>query len=593
MGLNASREIFPRTAERLIFLNCSEDITGAFLAAQSEWFHEQGPRGENQLQVVCTASLKDSRLRAFCKHSGPVLLIGVAGTQVTLGPLQILGRSVCLACVQYWAATAGWNQADAAPGNQAGPEVVGLAVRLTAEAVSEFHRTGSVATLETSLTAVDVESEAATCHPIFPRRNCPACVNLPQRSSMNPSVHCSALTGIVQHVKSFEQPILGVFQAGATLIGPVPARGTKRSLTYADSWGRGMSPQQARESCIGEALEFYSAAYRGNEKLLRGTLARTPGGIDPRTILLYSEKQYEDRSHSESVPQDRHAIPERFDPSRELDWLAGTDLIDGEIMRVPAACCLTGYQFGADEPKFAVADRSGLATGVTYADALAAALLELIEHDAVAIWWYNRVERPAIRPESFESPTLVTVGEALKEIGRRLWLLDLTTDLRIPAYAAISVMEDGKELLLGAAAHASPRIAAEKAVTEVPHLWLCMRVASMPPDFASWLSTAVLLNQLQFQPKNEIDSPPEPAPLTSSQIVALCIQRMKSAGIRPIAVNLTRPDVLVHAVRAVAPGMRSTRNRRGPGRLYEVPVRLGWLEEARTEAELNPTACVF
>ena len=410
---------------------------------------------------------------------------------------------------------------------------------------------------------------------------------------MDLSVHCSPLTGIVKRLKCFEEPIVGVFQAGAWLTGPMPARGTKRSLEYTTSWGRGMSAEQARDSCIGEALEFYSAAYRGDEKMVRGTVAEIPDGIDPRSILLHSQTQYEQQRHSDRILEDRHAIPEIFDPNRELDWLEGTDLIEAKTVWVPAACCLTGYQFGGDEPKFAYADRSGLATGRSYWDALASALLELIEHDSVAIWWYNRIKRPMIRIEAFGCPALLRVSEALKKIGRRLFLLDLTSDLQIPTYAAISAMNDGRELLFGAAAHPSPRIAAEKAATEVPHLWLSMQFAKMPLEFASWMRTATLPNQPHFEPANEVCSPSEPGSLTSRQIVNLCLQRMKERGIRPIAINLTRSDVVVHAVRAIAPGMRSTRNRRGPGRLYEVPVQLGWLKTARSEAELNPINCVF
>jgi ribosomal protein S12 methylthiotransferase accessory factor len=41
-------------------------------------------------------------------------------------------------------------------------------------------------------------------------------------------------------------------------------------------------------------------------------------------------------------------------------------------------------------------------------------------------------------------------------------------------------------------------------------------------------------------------------------------------------------------VKAVVPGLRHFWPRFAPGRLYEAPVRLGWLERPRAEAELNP-----
>jgi ribosomal protein S12 methylthiotransferase accessory factor len=43
-------------------------------------------------------------------------------------------------------------------------------------------------------------------------------------------------------------------------------------------------------------------------------------------------------------------------------------------------------------------------------------------------------------------------------------------------------------------------------------------------------------------------------------------------------------------VRVVAPGLRHFWARFGPGRLYDVPLRAGWLSRALDEGELNPFA---
>jgi hypothetical protein len=44
----------------------------------------------------------------------------------------------------------------------------------------------------------------------------------------------------------------------------------------------------------------------------------------------------------------------------------------------------------------------------------------------------------------------------------------------------------------------------------------------------------------------------------------------------------------VPVARVIVPGMRHFYIRFAPGRLYDIPVKLGWLERPRTEAELNP-----
>jgi len=38
----------------------------------------------------------------------------------------------------------------------------------------------------------------------------------------------------------------------------------------------------------------------------------------------------------------------------------------------------------------------------------------------------------------------------------------------------------------------------------------------------------------------------------------------------------------------VMPCLRHFRRRLAPGRLYEVPKKMGWLREARREEEMNP-----
>jgi ribosomal protein S12 methylthiotransferase accessory factor len=57
------------------------------------------------------------------------------------------------------------------------------------------------------------------------------------------------------------------------------------------------------------------------------------------------------------------------------------------------------------------------------------------------------------------------------------------------------------------------------------------------------------------------------------------------AGLAPWVIDLTRPDVGIPVVKAFVPGL-CFRNRFAPGRLYDVPVTLGWLAAPRPECAL-------
>jgi ribosomal protein S12 methylthiotransferase accessory factor len=67
------------------------------------------------------------------------------------------------------------------------------------------------------------------------------------------------------------------------------------------------------------------------------------------------------------------------------------------------------------------------------------------------------------------------------------------------------------------------------------------------------------------------------------QAVDECIARLGDAGLEVVVVDKSRPDIPLDTVHVVVPGLRHFWPRFGPGRLYEVPCRMGWLKEARTE----------
>lgn len=45
--------------------------------------------------------------------------------------------------------------------------------------------------------------------------------------------------------------------------------------------------------------------------------------------------------------------------------------------------------------------------------------------------------------------------------------------------------------------------------------------------------------------------------------------------------------------KVIVPGLRHLWARFGPGRLYDVPLKMGWLREALAEEELNPVSVFF
>ncbi|MDQ3920413.1 MAG: YcaO-like family protein, partial [Acidobacteriota bacterium] len=75
--------------------------------------------------------------------------------------------------------------------------------------------------------------------------------------------------------------------------------------------------------------------------------------------------------------------------------------------------------------------------------------------------------------------------------------------------------------------------------------------------------------------------------------VNTCVSIAARLGMETLVLDQTRPDIGLPVVKVMVPGMRHFWKRFGPGRLYDVPVKSGWLKEPLTESQLNPTGIFF
>jgi ribosomal protein S12 methylthiotransferase accessory factor len=86
------------------------------------------------------------------------------------------------------------------------------------------------------------------------------------------------------------------------------------------------------------------------------------------------------------------------------------------------------------------------------------------------------------------------------------------------------------------------------------------------------------------QPQLGIDVPLD----SLREQVEACVEIATRAGHDFMVLDQTRVDVEVPVVRVIVPGLRHFYRRFRPGRLYDVPVRLGLLDRPLPESELTP-----
>jgi ribosomal protein S12 methylthiotransferase accessory factor len=394
-----------------------------------------------------------------------------------------------------------------------------------------------------------------------------------------------------------------VYLSGHNVGRRIRSWGALRNGLRSSTCGKGTTDAQARASALGEALERYSAVYRGDEPRRRARLADLgDAAIHPNACMHFSDRQYRDRDDWNARGHAFDEVPLPFDTDAEIEWTPVWSLTRQAVRYLPTSFCYFNYPQDCGRA-FCWSDSNGNAAGNTREEAVLQGFLELVERDGVALWWYNRVRRPGVDLDSFGEPYLAELRAFLRKHNRDLWALDLTTDLGVPVFVAASRRTDGaaEAVLFGFGAHLDARVALLRAVTELNQMLgpVVHAPADAPPgghltDKATidWLRTATVDNQPYLLPR---DGPARTAadfaPCRTDDLrddVLACQALVEGLGMEMLVLDQTRPEVGLPVVKVIVPGLRHFWARFAPGRLYDVPVRLGWLPRALTEDQLNP-----
>jgi bacteriocin biosynthesis cyclodehydratase domain-containing protein len=573
------------------------------------------------------------------------LLIRPLGRQLWMGPLFHPRQSGCWECLAqrlranrpvaaYVNAKTGRPAADD-PAHTAA--TLQVAWGLAAQTVATWIVRGELPDLEGKVQSLDLVSWKTQAHTLVRLPYCPACgaqqatsngttrpLTLQSRPKaftqdgghriVSPEItlerygrHVSSITGAVsmlERVGVSNDGAMHVYVAGTNLARRHRSldhlRGDLRNM----SSGKGVSDVQARASGLCEGLERYSGVFRGDESRRRACLRDLgEAGLHPNACLLFSERQYRQRDAWNARKSTYNYVPRPFDPDAQVEWTPVWSLTRREPRYLPTAFCYFNYPYPDHEP-FCVACSNGNAAGNTLEEAILQGFFELVERDSVALWWYSRVRRPGVDLESFADPYLPSLREFLHQRGREMWVLDLTSDLNVPVFAAVcrSIRGPQERIVLGFGAHLDAHIALLRAVTEMNQMLSSLLqepdrevLAEQVTDVETiqWLRTATVADQSYLLP----DDAALPRPASGyartwsddlTEDVRACQALVERQGMEMIVLDQTRSEIGLPVAKVIVPGLRHFWARFAPGRLYEVPVSLGWLARPLTEDELNP-----
>lgn len=332
--------------------------------------------------------------------------------------------------------------------------------------------------------------------------------------------------------------------------------------------GKGATPTEARVSAIMEGIERYSAEVPAGCKLMTESYSRIRKeypALDPTLLIL----------------------PQRADPRMPIPWVSGYDLAGHEEVMVPASAVF--HPLPGEYPQLFRTSTNGLASGNTLEEAVFHALMEVIERDAWSLVETSRDTGP--RVSNVSEPLSVDLLSRFSSAEVEVVIRDITSDLKIPTFAAISDdtrLRDPALLTIGMGTHTNAAIALLRALTEVAQSRLTQIHGAREDTPTADIRKKMGYKRVRRMNRYWFDAESE----ESFSSIASCdtddflsdithtIGRLKSAGMdRVIAVDLTRPEIGVPVVRVIVPGLETfamdqervgarchaARNRRIPG----------------------------
>ncbi|KZN61574.1 YcaO-like family protein [Pseudoalteromonas luteoviolacea] len=344
--------------------------------------------------------------------------------------------------------------------------------------------------------------------------------------------------------------------------------------------GKGVTKYQSMASALCEAIERKNAQYSQIQpSVFAHSRELTHRHYHFEQIAQYSYQQYQnfsDPKHPDSAR--KQAVIQVT--NEEINWQKTWSLTHNEAVYVPYVLCFANTPY--EEDKYGKWQSNGCAAGNNLEEAILQGLFELIERDAVAIWWYNLLPRPKFDLSNLDPNYLNPLHQTLSH-EHEYWVLDLTIDTGIAVMAAIGRNKQTLGWTFGFGCHINPNMAAQRALTELCQLIPIRDQNGAPFDFDAIENDDFLLPSSSSEHLPSLLQPSGDLKLDILNIV----EQLNGLDMETLVLDYSQQAIPLKTVKIFVPGLCHIWPQLGNNRLYNTPKHLGLQTRTRDESTIN------
>ncbi len=358
---------------------------------------------------------------------------------------------------------------------------------------------------------------------------------------------------------------------------------------------------------LGEAIERYCLDHYAPKALFVGSSERLKfPHLDPLRIVVFSKKQLRKKSFEIF----------RINKNSKFKWVHGLSLTQKQERLIPVQLVAMNYARIKNEPLILFPISTGAAAGTSLQSAIYRGICEIVERDSFLISYLNKLPSPRVDLASIADPKINEVLQICNRYKLEMIVIDLTTDLQIPAFAAIILdrTKAGPAVSVGLKAGFNIKTSIIGAMEEAfltrfwardnfiytnyshkPKKQKNKTTISLKENFRFWFSTdSIKYLDFWLEKKNaRIFTKADVTPYRDN--LEEMIELLRRKNIEILYVDITNPRIKEYSftvVKVIIPQLQPLYlDQRYPyfggNRLFEVPVRLGFLEKSRQENQLN------